>query len=69
MKAIKVSIDADPDVQRDGRSAVMRRAVEAYLRARRERRIADAYREGYGDSRGIDPEFEGWDDQGRWPED
>ena len=77
MKAIQVSIDdellrrldADPDVQRDGRSAVLRRAVAAYLRERRDQRISDAYRRGYGDSRGIGPEFDGWEEQGAWPED
>jgi metal-responsive CopG/Arc/MetJ family transcriptional regulator len=77
MKAIQVSIDeellrrldADPDVQRDGRSAVLRRAVAAYLRERRAHRISDAYRRGYGESRGIGPEFDGWEEQGEWPED
>jgi metal-responsive CopG/Arc/MetJ family transcriptional regulator len=77
MKAIQVSIDedllrrldADPDVQRDGRSAVLRRAVAAYLRERREQRISEAYRRGYAESGGIGAEFEGWEDQGAWPED
>jgi len=77
MKAIQVSIDeellqqldTDPDVCRDGRSAVLRRAVSAYLRQRKAQRIADAYRQAYADRRGIRPEFEGWEEQGEWPED
>jgi metal-responsive CopG/Arc/MetJ family transcriptional regulator len=77
MKAIQVSIDeellqrldADPDVRRDGRSAVLRRAVSAYLKQRREQRIAEAYRQAYGEQRGIGPEFDGWEEQGQWPED
>jgi hypothetical protein len=75
MKAIQVSIDeellhrldADPEVQRDGRSAVLRRAVTAYLQERRAERIADAYRRGYGDSGGIRPEFDGWEEEGNGP--
>ncbi|MCB2262390.1 MAG: hypothetical protein LGR52_05540 [Candidatus Thiosymbion ectosymbiont of Robbea hypermnestra] len=47
----------------------MRRAVAVYLRVRRGRQIMDAYRKGYGDSRGIEPEFEGWEKEGQWPED
>lgn len=76
MKAIQISIDeellqrldADPDVARDGRSAVLRRAVAAYLQRRDAQRIAAAYRRGYGDSQGIGPEFEGWEKEGQWPE-
>lgn len=76
MKAIQISIDedllrrldADPDVQRVGRSAVMRRAITAYLHQRRAREIADAYRAGYGQDHGIDAEFSGWGELGQGPD-
>lgn len=56
MKAIQITVDeqllkdldADEEVQRLGRSAVMRRAVFDYLRKRRRKKIADAYRRAYG---------------------
>lgn len=79
MKAIRVTmddrllkrLDADEDVKRDGRSAVLRRAVEEYLRRRRAERIHEAYRRAYancGDNP-LGPGWEGWADQGDWPED
>ena len=76
MKAIQVMIDgrllnlldADPEVQRDGRSAVLRRAAAEYLRRRRSRRIDEAYERAYGDGSGLGPEFAGWEDEGVWPE-
>lgn len=61
-------LDADDEVKRDGRSAVLRRAAAAYLRASRARATADAYRRAYGDSSGIDSELSGWADEGAWPE-
>jgi metal-responsive CopG/Arc/MetJ family transcriptional regulator len=75
MKAIQVSfdehllrrLDADEEVRRDGRSAVLRRAAELYLARRRERRIAAAYRAAYGSS-GADSELAGWEDEGAWPD-
>ncbi|TMB30759.1 MAG: hypothetical protein E6J62_01330 [Deltaproteobacteria bacterium] len=73
MKAIQITfderllkeLDADPEVKRDGRSLVLRRAVYDYLRRKRRRAIAEAYREAYG-KRGA-PEFAGWAAQGSWP--
>lgn len=75
MKAIQVSfderlllkLDADEEVRRDGRSAVLRRAVELYLAHRRERRVAAAYRSAYGGS-GADSDLAGWEDEGIWPD-
>jgi len=64
-------LDATPEVQRDGRSAVLRRAVEDYLRRRRRFAIAEGYRTAYGDDQGptdgLSGEFEGWEDEGAWP--
>lgn len=76
MKAIQITVDerllarmdADPEVKREGRSAVFRRAVEAYLRQRRNDRIADAYRRGYARGSAVEQEFTGWSDEGVWLE-
>jgi metal-responsive CopG/Arc/MetJ family transcriptional regulator len=74
MKAIQITVDdrllaeldADEEVKRDGRSAVLRRAVAAYLRRKRRASIAEEYRRGYG--RGSAGELAGWADEGSWPE-
>jgi len=60
-------LDSDIEVKKEGRSAVLRRATVAYLRKKRSERIAEAYRRGYKDG-GLGAEFEGWEDQGSWPE-
>lgn len=60
-------LDADDEVRRDGRSAVLRRAAAAYLKASRARATADAYRRAYGDGKPAD-ELDGWADEGAWPE-
>ena len=82
MKAIQVMfderlldrLDATAEVKKDGRSAVLRRAVEDYLRRRRQWVIAEGYRKAYGDTSyekdttaGIGGEFPGWEDEGVWP--
>lgn len=75
MKAVQVTLDekllaeldADEEVQRVGRSAVLRRAVADYLRRRRRSTIAAEYRRAYGGDRGLGREFEGWEEQGEWP--
>ena len=74
MKAVQVlfdepllaKLDADPEVRKDGRSAVLRRAAAEYLRRRRARATADAYRKAYG-SRGPGDELENWSGEGVWP--
>ena len=77
MKAIQVTLDdallarldADEEVRRDGRSAVLRRAADQYLRNRRKRVVAEQYAKAYGaGGAGLGPEFSGWDDEGAWPE-
>jgi metal-responsive CopG/Arc/MetJ family transcriptional regulator len=77
MKAVQVLIDepllaeldADEEVRRDGRSAVLRRAIRDYLKRRRRQAIARQYREVYADGKGLGDEFEGWEKQGEWPPD
>ncbi len=61
-------LDADAEVQRDGRSAVLRRAAAEYLRKRRARKLKDAYEAAYGSGGGLGEEFGGWVAEGAWPE-
>jgi metal-responsive CopG/Arc/MetJ family transcriptional regulator len=76
MKAIQVlfdepllrRLDADEEVRKAGRSAVLRRAAADYLRKRRARATTEAYRRAYAKGEGLGDEFQGWDDEGRWPE-
>jgi len=60
-------LDADEEVRRDGRSAVLRRAAAEYLRRRRARRISEAYRKAYGKGGGLGADFDGWETEGSWP--
>ena len=77
MKAIQITLDeallarldADAEVRRDGRSAVLRRAADEYLRRRRRREIADQYAKAYGTTPDLGREFAGWESESRWPED
>jgi metal-responsive CopG/Arc/MetJ family transcriptional regulator len=61
-------LDADAEVRRIGRSAVLRRAAEEYLRRARKRRISESYRRAYAKDAGLGDEFAGWEDEGVWPE-
>ena len=62
--------DADDIVHRLGRSEVVRRIAEAYLRRREEQRIDEALIRGYGpDFPPIEEELEGWIEAAApWPE-
>jgi metal-responsive CopG/Arc/MetJ family transcriptional regulator len=76
MKAIQITfdegllaeLDATEEVRTEGRSAVLRKAVSEYLRRRRRHSVAESYRLAYGDAPGPGEEFEGWEDQGQWPD-
>ena len=76
MRAIQITVDdqllarldRDPEVKRLGRSAVFRKAVEAYLRQGRKRAASDAYRHAYGSGRQRDDELQGWSEEAVWPE-
>ena len=75
MKAIQITfdeglletLDRDEEVQQNGRSAVIRRAVTDYLRKKHREAIAAAYQRGYG-KHPTDPDLNGWADQGIWPD-
>ena len=57
------ALDADEEVRRDGRSAVLRRATAEYLRRRRAQRIDEQYRRAYADGR-KEAELPGWAGEG-----
>ena len=67
-EALLRRLDADGEVRKVGRSAVLRRATAEYLRRSRARRIAQAYRRAYSGGSGLGDEFEGWEKEGSWPE-
>jgi metal-responsive CopG/Arc/MetJ family transcriptional regulator len=75
MKAIQVtveesllrSLDADPEAKRDGRSAVIRRALAAYLKRKHRAEVDESIRQGYR-KQPLDPELEGWAEEGAWHE-
>ena len=59
-------LDESDEVKRDGRSAVMRRAVAEYLERRRRRAISDRYRRAYAENGGLGEEYAGWEKPGGW---
>ncbi len=67
-ESLLAALDATEEVKKDGRSAVMRRAVAMYLRKRRNWEISERYRKAYAVDGGSLEDFEGWEDQSVWPE-
>ena len=75
MKAVQVTLDekllarldATEEAKREGRSAVLRRALAEYLARRRRSEIAEAYEKAYGEG-GAGEELAGWEGEGVWPE-
>ena len=74
MKAIQVtvderllkSLDANAEAKRDGRSAVIRRALAQYLARSRSAELDERIRRAYGKTP-VDPELEDWEQEGTWP--
>lgn len=60
-------LDREPDVKRLGRSAIVRQALDAYLRQRRRREIGEAYRRAYRSSGRSAAELAAWSEEGVWP--
>jgi metal-responsive CopG/Arc/MetJ family transcriptional regulator len=76
MKAIQITIDerlltqfdADEQVRRLGRSAVLRRVAAEYLETRKLQAVAERYRRAYaGAGGGLTPDLEAWEGEGVWP--
>lgn len=67
-EALLAKLDADDEVRRDGRSAVLRRAIDEYLRRRRKSTIAEQYARAYSSKAGLGEDFRGWEGEGAWPE-
>ena len=75
MKAVQITLDedllrefdADAEVRRNGRSAVFRAVAREYLRRRRRREIREQFARAYARDGDLDPEWEGWEEQGEWP--
>ena len=61
------ALDADPEVRKDGRSAVIRRATFDYLSRSRRRAIAEQYERAYGTGTALGSDFDGWEGEGQWP--
>jgi hypothetical protein len=66
-ESLLARLDQDEEVKRDGRSAVLRRAADLYLRRQTARAVSAAYRRAYADGQGLGTEFEGWESEGAWP--
>jgi len=66
--ALLARLDADPEVKREGRSAVFRRAVDEYLRRRRRQAVSKAYQTAYKSPGGLGTDWTGWEAEGAWPE-
>jgi metal-responsive CopG/Arc/MetJ family transcriptional regulator len=75
MKAIQITVDEhllvkldnDAEVKREGRSAVIRRALTEYLSKKRQSAIASAYQRGYKKYPDA-ADFAGWAGEGVWPD-
>lgn len=52
-RALLKRVDADPEARKKGRSAFVRDALRAYLRARERVRVDDAIRTAYGEDGGA----------------
>ncbi len=66
-EALLKRLDSDEEVKRDGRSAVIRRAIAEYLARRPRRQVAESYRRGYAS--GAGEELAEWVGEGAWPDD
>ncbi len=75
MKSIQITLDekllaaldADEEVRRLGRSAVLRAIAAEYIERRRRAGISRQYQKAYGGRGGLGEEFAGWEREGTWP--
>ena len=76
MKAIQITmderllsaLDGDEEVQRLGRSAVLRRITAHYLEQRKRSAVAAQYRQAYGTAPSLEDNLACWEEEGVWPE-
>ncbi len=76
MKPVQVMLDEDllrrlsesDEVRERGRSEVVRRALDAYLRRKEAERIRSRYRRAYESTDTLNEELTGWTDEGEWPD-
>ena len=74
MKTIQITMDEDlltrldraEEVQRIGRSAVLRRATAEYLARQHRVEVARQYRKAYGVDAALGDEFKGWEAEAAW---
>jgi len=77
MKPVQVMFDEDTlrrlseseEVKERGRSEVVRRAVDRYLRQREQETIARKYAQAYSSTAALEDELDGWTEEGAWPTD
>lgn len=62
-------LDADEQVQKVGRSRVLRQLAASYLKRCREAGVDARYVAGYGEGPRVAEELEGWEEEGVWPDD
>ncbi|NQW04788.1 MAG: ribbon-helix-helix protein, CopG family [Acidobacteria bacterium] len=68
-EALLKRLDADEEVRQVGRSAVLRRAAADYLRRRKAKTTAEAYKRAYGPRRAaLDQALTDWPEENTWPE-
>lgn len=63
--------DRDEEVRSRGRSAVFRKLAAEYIRYKKQHEIDGLYKKAYGNQSQTGEwagEFDGWEDEGVWPE-
>ncbi len=75
MKPVQIMFDEDTlrrlaesdEVKERGRSEIVRRAVDHYLRRREQETIARTYQNAYAATNQLEDELDGWPEEGEWP--
>ena len=67
-ESLLAELDTDDEVKKHGRSRVLRDLVSGYLRSRRQEILDSQYAAGYGSESQVCEEFDGWDEEGEWPD-
>jgi hypothetical protein len=56
-------LDASEEVQRKGRSAVLRQLVQEHLHKAKQHRVDAQYQSTYADGQGLGEGWEGWEEE------